>query len=212
MSICARKLILPLFLALACFASPAGAVGFETFGCITSNDVGDCSIGEAALSMTIVESGGEALLTVTMTGSDPAVVEQVFIESEFVSAISFAGSVGAGVVGFSSGVTGGNLPGGNPLDFTEAVNTSAFSQAPLWGIGAHPQDQVSGQSGTFLLSYSGATFEELVAELRIGVHMIGYASGGSESFVSVPLPLPIPEPSTFAMLLSGLFGLAVLRR
>lgn len=210
MPTCVRKLFLLPLLCFTFFASPAGAVGFEAFGCITDNDSGDCSIGASALSMTLVESGGDALLTVTMTGIDPAVVEQIFIESEFASAISFVSNLGPGVVGFGTGVSGGNLPGGNPIGFVEAVNISTSGAGPLWGIGAHPQDTVSGQSGSFLLSYSGGTFAELANALRVGVHVIGYASDGSESFVSAPLTAP--EPSTLAMMLMGLFGLAAMRR
>ena len=40
--------------------------------------------------------------------------------------------------------------------------------------------------------------------LRIGVHVQGFASGGSESLLNPPLP----EPSTLALLAVGLVGLA----
>ena len=59
MSTCVRKLLLLPLLYLWFFTTPAAALGFESFECITDNDAGDCAIGTAQLSMTIVETGGE---------------------------------------------------------------------------------------------------------------------------------------------------------
>jgi len=43
-------------------------------------------------------------------------------------------------------------------------------------------------------------------QLRIGIHVQGYASGGSESFVNVP------EPATVTLLSAGLGIVTLLRR
>lgn len=53
---------------------------------------------------------------------------------------------------------------------------------------------------------SGGTFDQVLSELddgtlRIGIHVQGYSSGGSESFVNVPVP-----PAIW-LLETGLFGL-----
>lgn len=188
--------------------SPAAAVEFEAFSCITNNDAGDCAIGTTQLSATVVQSGGDAVLMISMTGPQAGVVEQIFIESSFVTAISFQASTATGVVAFGTGQVGGNLPGGAMVGFDEVFNITADDPAPSNGIGRHPQDDISSQSGAFLLSFTGGDFSNLLTDLRIGVHVIGYSSGGSESFISTP----IPEPGTFALLATGLLGLATAGR
>ena len=188
--------------------SPAAAVEFEAFTCITNNDAGDCAIGTTQLSATVVQSGGDAVLMISMTGPQAGVVEQIFIESSFVTAISFQASTATGVVAFGTGQVGGNLPGGAMVGFDEVFNIAADDPAPSNGIGRHPQDDVSPQTGAFLLSLTGGDFSDLLTDLRIGVHVIGYSSGGSESFISTP----IPEPGTFALLATGLLGLATAGR
>jgi hypothetical protein len=188
-------------------AAPASAVDFNGFDCISDNDASDCAIGESQLSATIVASGADALLTLTMTGPDDGVVEQLFIESALVSGISFDSSGGVGVVAFGSGQIGGTLPGGTMVSFLEAFNIMANNPAPRNGIGRHNLDDTSPQSGDFLLSLTGGNFDDLVAELRIGVHVIGYDGDGSESFVSTPLP----EPNTLTLIGLGI-ALASRRR
>jgi hypothetical protein len=200
------KLVLLIVLIHLGLATPAA--GFEVFSCITDNDADDCAIGTAQLSVTLVESGGDALLTITMAGSDVGVVERLFVESSLVSGISFQGSTASGTVAFGTGQAGGNLPGGNTVNFSEAFNIAANNPAPRNGIGRHPQDDVSPQAGEFLLSLTGGSFNDLLLDLRIGVHVTGYASGGSESFVVVTT---VPEPGTAALLGLGLLALSCRR-
>ncbi|HEU4429924.1 MAG TPA: PEP-CTERM sorting domain-containing protein, partial [Myxococcota bacterium] len=60
---------------------------------------------------------------------------------------------------------------------------------------------------------AGGALQDVLDELsdgtlRIGVHVQGFASEGSEAFVNTPLP----EPGTLALLGAGLVGLAVAGR
>ncbi len=184
-------------------AAPAQALLLGSFSCITNNDAGDCAIGTTQLLGTIAPVNSIlVILTITMNGLDAAVVEQVFIESSVVSGISFTGSLANGTVAFTADGSPGNLPGGNTVNFVTAASASADSPPPFNGIGFHPQDQFPFQSGTFLLTLTGDDLDP-VNDLRVGVHVIGYTSGGSESFVT----RPIPEPGTLLLIGTGLVGL-----
>jgi hypothetical protein len=65
---------------------------------------------------------------------------------------------------------------------------------------------------TFVL-IGGHTFADAIQDLndgnlRVGIHVQGFGSGGSESFVNMPMP----EPGTFVPVAGGMFALAAARR
>ena len=186
------------------FGAPSvQALPLDSFSCISNNNAGDCAIGTSQLSGAIAPVNYTlALLTITLTGLNAAVVEQVFIESSVVSGISFLASLDLGTVLFSPDGSPGNLPSGNTVNFVTAASASADPPPPFNGIGFHPMDPFSPQTGQFGLALTG-TFDP-VNDLRVGVHVIGYTSGGSESFVT----RPIPEPGTLLLIGSGLVGLS----
>jgi len=169
-----------VLLAFALLASNA-ALALQSFTCITDNLAADCAIGESQLSAELTGN----VLTITMTGTDAGVVQQIFIEGAGITGISFVSSVALGTVAFGTGAAGGNLPGGNQpgVSFTEIWNIAANNPSPRNGIGWHNQDQNSTQAGEFILSGD-------LTDLRVGVHVIGFESGGSESFVTAPIPEP----------------------
>ncbi len=199
---------LSVVVAVCLVAGRVDAIPLMSFDCITLNLASDCGIGEAQLSGSVVASNGDALLTIQMTGLADGVVERVFIESSIVSAISFSGSGGGGIVNFTGDGSPGTLPGGTGVGFVTAVSASADNPSPSNGIGHHNQDDTSPQSGMFLLTLLGGDFNDLLSDLRVGVHVTAFESDGSESFVTQL----VPEPSTALLFGVGLIGLLVSAR
>jgi hypothetical protein len=169
-------------------SSPAFGLPLDGFECLTNNHSTDCTIGTSQLSGEVEATGlGEAMLSLWNSGPDDAVVARVYIESELVAAISALPSEG---VSFASGGAPPVLPGGGRT-FDVQVSASALPPPPQTGIGP-------GETGVFTLAlHPGVSFEDLIVDLRVGVHVIAFESGGSESF----LTRPIPEPSTGALVL-----------
>ena len=136
----------------------------------------NCTIAENQLSADLTGD----ILTITSNGSEAAVVEQVFIEAAGVTGGSFLGGIGSD---FGNAVMGGNLPGGNTVSFMTDYNFAADNPAPRDGVGYHPQDTQVIQTAQFQLLGD-------LSDIRIGVHVIGFESGGSESLITGAVPEP----------------------
>jgi hypothetical protein len=92
-------------------------------------------------------------------------------------------------VSFSQGASPPDLPGGEDCvpDFDVTAGFSADSDPPAQPNGVNPTEWLD---ITFDLQ-SGQTFDDVVAQLnsgalRIGIHVQGFANGGSESFINDP--------------------------
>jgi hypothetical protein len=111
-------------------------------------------------------------------------------------------------VSFSQDAAPPNLPGGENLtpSFQVTAGLSADADAPKQPNGVNPGESL----GILFALQSGRTFTDILTDmqdssLRIGIHVQGFSSGGSESFVNTPTP--VPEPGTFVLVGTGLVSL-----
>lgn len=187
----------PLVVLLAAMTGLLGVTAASadtfTFVNITNNDVMDAAIGEAQLSVDVEAEGlAQVRFTFHNTGTDAASVTDVYFDDGTLLGIaqiidSDDGTGGDAGVDFSPGASPPNLPGGETLTppFQVTAGFLADSDPAVQANGVNP-----GETLVIIFDLqSGSTFADVLADLnsgalRIGIHVQGYASGGSESYVN----------------------------
>ena len=177
--------------ALLMFAIPAQAddpvmLGFVN---ITNNNPGDAAIGEAQLFVEVSDPGGDQVLfTFYNVGTEDSSIADVYFDDGSLLGIASIDDSHPGV-SFSQGANPADLPGGNgispPFEVTEGF--SADSDPPAQPNGVNPGEWL----GILFDLQDGKTFADVLDDLatgalRIGIHVQGFASGGSESFINHP--------------------------
>ena len=202
-----------------------GAVGAQAatynFVGVTNNSSTNVTTGQNQLSVDVLAVGTNAVsFTFNNSGPLAASITDVYWDDQagvLGSMSSISGSTG---VSFAQYASPGNLPGGQGIGFSVSPSgASADSNAGPGGVqrnGVNP-----GEWLTIVWSLlSGATYADVLAalnlggdqsgSLRIGIHVQGFANGGSESFVN-GTPAPVPVPAAGLLLIGALGGLAALR-
>jgi hypothetical protein len=182
-----------LLVAVFCAVSiPASALVTYNFTGITNNDPGDVAIGEAQLFLDVEDpGGGQVLFTLYNTGPEASSIAGIYVEDgDYLSSLASIDNSDPGV-SFVSGGAPPVLPGGNEADPAFAPSFRATATAPPSGNGVNPGESV----GLLFDLQGGVTYADITSaitngDLRVGIHVIAFASGGSESFVTTVIPAP----------------------
>jgi hypothetical protein len=173
-------------LALGAFCAQVEAAPTYSFVNITNNNAGDAAIGEAQLFVEIFDLGTQVNFTFTNIGPEASSITDVYFDNGSLLGIASIDDSDPGV-DFEQDASPPDLPGGEtvvpPFDVTAGF--SADSEPPAQPNGVNPSEYL----GIVFDLVGGGTFADVVdelatGELRIGIHVQGYASGGSESFIN----------------------------
>ncbi len=189
-----KNLVLTIIIAAALMLPvPVSAQVTYNFENITNNSATNAAIGESQLFMDVSDAGsGQVLLTFRNIGPEASSITDVYFDDG--ALLSMAAIDNSAGVQFSQGATPSNLPGGNSItpSFITTSGLSADSDAPIQSNGVNPGESL----GIKFNLQSGSTFNDVLSglddeSLRVGIHVQGFADGGSESFVNdgvIPTP------------------------
>ncbi len=196
----------------------ASAFGFS---CITSGAATDCGIAETQVTGQFQTYGANQieLLISNALGGAQSTVGQVYIEDgqELISGIASLLSVASvNGVSFSSPASPGDLPGGNDPGVNFTADFSAGANPPPAKNGVDPGETLGIVLNVFDSNLSDFLAALADGDLRVGIHVINFADGGSVSLVNGGGGggTPIPEPSAALVFGAGalIVGSALRRR
>lgn len=200
---------------LLCFgaANLASAEMYNFYG-ITNNRSADTAIGAAQLSVEVTSAGSGLVdfMFRNIGGSASSITDIYFDDYVLLQYHSLTNGSG---VRFARYASPSELPGANNLnpDFNTTSGLAFDSDSPVQPNGVNPGEWLRIR---FSLR-NNQTFADVLSDLtlgalRVGLHVQGFAGGGSESFVNTPTPVPVPLPGAAALGVLGLGLSARLRR
>ena len=202
--------------AVSAFAAEAATYNFVP---VTSNSSTNTTIGSQQLSVDVADSGnGTVSFTFANGGPAASSITDVYWDDQAGLLNTMGTLSGSAGVSFTQYATPGNMPGGNSIGFSVSpTGASADSTSPVQPNGVNP-----GEFLTVIWSLlGGVTYSDVISalnlggdqsgSLRIGIHVQGFANGGSESFVN-STPTPVPVPAAGLLLMGALGALTVARR
>jgi len=167
----------------------------------------DGAIGEAQMFVELFDLGNQVEFEFSNIGPELSSITDVYFDDGTLLGIASIQNT-LGLVEFSKLATPPELPGENNLtpSFETTAGFSADSDPPAQPLGVNPGETL----GITFDLMTGGLFDDVITELasgelRIGIHVQGYASGGSESFVNDGIFDPGGEiPAPGALILAGI--------
>lgn len=213
-----HRLVSVVLLALVSFCGTLVAGPIFSFVNITNNNSESAAIGEAQLSVELIDLGGSTQFVFSNSGPEASSIADIYfddgINSIFGSPITLA-DIDNSVAGvsFAPGATPGNLPGGNTVSFSTTSGLSADSDSPVQPNGVNPGETV----GITLDFADDADFDDLLDEmengdLRIGLHVQGFDNGFSEGFINNGGTPVVPAPGSLLLAAIGVGSVRLLRQ
>ncbi len=173
--------------------APTSQADLYEFYNITHNDAGDAAIGEAQLTIDITDLGGDQVqFEFRDAGPEVSSITGVYFDDGDEPILSdLASIVGGPGVAFHEG--GSDLPGGYSLSpqFVVTAGLEARPDPPVQPNGVNPDEWLK----LVLDLQAGTDLDDVLArlstvDLRVGIHVQGFDSEGSESFINDPHPRP----------------------
>ena len=181
-----KSFITLIVLVFSLLCPTAKALPTYSFVNITNNNAGDAAIGEAQLFVELFDLTTQVEFYFTNTGTEDSSITDVYFDNGSLLGIASIDNTSTGV-SFTQLASPPDLPGGETVSppFDVTAGFSADSDPPAQPNGVNPSEYL----GIIFDLQVGGSFQDVLdelasGELRIGIHVQGFSSGGSESFIN----------------------------